>query len=238
MSPRVPSYWGLNRWNQGKLRHLRWSPGDADPGLHSRRTSKPRGAASVSTATRTALRRTLRERQRGCCTGRGGPPLRRRWRRRRPPTRVENGVSTSRISTFLPTDPRGITLVFSTDMRPERFLCLFGRFFRLHTGGLGARTPASTQQRRPAVEERRARAQHFSRFARYSDIIKRTTRRRSRQTNGGARRWTISKDSTIARSEMALSEHTARKPGWCALWPFRLSERGVCPTEHHGPCTK
>ena len=110
MSPRVPSYWGLNRWNQGKLRHLRWSPGDADPGLHSRRTSKPRGAASVSTATRTALRRTLRERQRGCCTGRGGPPLRRRWRRRRPPTRVENGVSTSRISTFLPTDPRGITL--------------------------------------------------------------------------------------------------------------------------------
>ena len=110
MSPRVPSYWGLNRWNQGKLRHLRWSPGDADPGLHSRRTSKPRGAASVSTATRTALRRTLRERQRGCCTGRGGPPLRRRWRRRRPPTRVENGVSTSRLSTFLPTDPRGITL--------------------------------------------------------------------------------------------------------------------------------
>ena len=110
MSPRVPSYWGLNRWNQGKLRHLRWSPGDADPGLHSRRTSKPRGAASVSTATRTALRRTLRERQRGCCTGRGGPPLRRRWRRRRPPTRVENGASTSRLSAFLPTDPRGITL--------------------------------------------------------------------------------------------------------------------------------
>ena len=74
MSPRVPSYWGLNRWNQGKLRHLRWSPGDADPGLHSRRTSKPRGAASASTARQTAHRSTRRERQRGCCTGRGGPP--------------------------------------------------------------------------------------------------------------------------------------------------------------------
>ena len=115
---------------------------------------------------------------------------------------------------------------------------LIRAIFRLHTGGLGAQTPASTQQRRPAVEERRARAQHFSRFARYSGIIKRTTRRRSRQTNGGARRWTIRKDSTITSFKMALSQHTARKPGWCALWPFRLSERGLKPTEHLDPCTK
>ena len=115
---------------------------------------------------------------------------------------------------------------------------LIRAIFRLHTGGLGAQTPASTQQRRPAVEERRARAQHFSRFARYSDIIKRATRRRSRQTNGGARRWTISKDSTITSFKMALSQHTARKPGWYALWPFRPSERGLWPTEHLDPCTK
>ena len=70
------------------------------------------------------------------------------------------------------------------------------------------------------------------------DTSERATRRRSRQTNGGARRWTIRKDSTITLFKIALSRRKARKPGWCTPWPFRRSGRGRRPAQHLGSCTK
>ena len=93
---------------------------------------------------------------------------------------------------------------------------------------LGRRTPASTGDGRSAVGERSLGQRVDLRFSHGRGAMsKRATQQRTRQTNGGARRWTIRKDSTITSFKMALSQHTARKPGWYALWPFRPSERGL-----------